>query len=259
VIDRTDFEWLRELCCSERDAVDDWSSLSAEDRARLERLDAEVFALVAGALDPVEPTRICKQSLMRRCSSQGGSEGFSGEARGGRRERRWILPLAAGLSALALGYSVSMVGTVRRQRDELAELRAERSRLAEVETRLAETRDSMRLVSSRGVAICPLRPTGEVGDGEGPYGLLFLAADHQHWYVRVAGLEPAPDRYYRVWFETEEGMVAAGNLEGAELELGSPTMPEGTRAVAVSIESEPSPGAPSGDIVLYGDDMVTVL
>lgn len=261
--DPRDFEWLRELCCPERDSVDDWSALSAEDRARLERLDAEVFALVARTLDPVEPTGVCKETLMRRCVGQVPAARLVATAPRRPRSQRWLLPVAAGIAALGIGYALSMVGTVRRQQEELGRLRADEQRLVEVESELAATRDAMQLVSSRGVAICPLRPVGAADDasanGQGPYGLLFLAADHQHWYVRVAGLDAAPDRYYRVWFETDDGMVPAGNLVGSELELGSPSMPEGTRAFLVSLEDEPEPGAPSDEIVLYGNDLVTVL
>jgi hypothetical protein len=259
VTERKDFEWLRELCCSERDEVDGWSSLSAADRARLERLDAELFGLVAGSLEPVEPTGVCKESLMSRCTARSEPARFGPVPAGGGRSRRWLLPLAAGVTALAVGYAVSMVGTVRGQHDELLLLRGAAGRLTALEAELATTRDAMRLVSSRGVAVCPLRPLPASADAEGPYGVLFVAADHQHWYLRVAGLDPAADGYYRVWFETAGGMVAAGNLAGSELELGSPTMPEGTRAVAVSLETEPAPGAPSDQIVLYGNDMVTVL
>jgi len=131
----------------------------------------------------------------------------------------------------------------------------------DLEAGLAAAQEKLELVSQRGVGICALRPTLAGANGaEGPYGLLFVAADHQHWYVRVEGLEVASDRYYRVWFETEDGaLVAAGNLIGSELELSAPTMPEGTRAVHVSLEREPSPEVPSGEIVLFGDDMIEVL
>ena len=186
-------------------------------------------------------------------------------ARARPRATRWLLPLAAGLALTVLGLAASMVSTVRDQREQLASLRAEVQRLslaptAALESDLEAVRDNLGLVSSRGVEICALRPTKAAGSGsDGPYGLLFLAADHQHWYVRVGGLEPAPDRFYRVWFETEDGLVPAGNLLGAELELSSPTMPEGTRAVHVSLESEPAPAVPSDEIVLFGDDMIRLL
>ncbi len=53
--------------------------------------------------------------------------------------------------------------------------------------------------------------------------------------------------------------MPAGDLIGQELELGAPTMPVGTRAVHISVETTPDAETPSGEMVLFGDDMVRLL
>lgn len=259
-----EFDWLAEFDCSEREQIDDWSALSASERAEIERLDAEVCGLLPCMLEPLAPSSQCREKLMRRLAVPS-LAAHRPTLEHQRSAPRWLLPLAAGLTAVAVGFAASMVSTVRDQRDELAALRVEVEELSraastssDLATGLAAARENLALMSGRGVGICALRPTAAASGAEA-YGVLFVAADHQHWYVRVQGLEPAPDRYYRVWFETEEGLVGAGNLLGEELELSSPTMPEGTRAIHVSLETEPAPAAPSDRILLFGDDMVQVL
>jgi len=260
----SDFAWLEEFECSEREEVDGWSQLSAAERSKIERLEAELWGLMPCLMEPVAPSSRCKQKLMDRLEPA--SVGQIPRVEEVKRSR-WLLPLAAGLTLLAVGFAASMVGTVREQRGQLAALRAKVEQLSGGPTAtvlaadLAAVRGNLGLASSRGVEICPLRPmtVGDDSPEESPYGLLFLAADHQHWYVRVGGLEARPDRYYRVWFETEDGLVPAGNLVGDELELSAPTMPEGTRAVHVSLETEPAPTVPSDQIVLFGNDMIQLL
>lgn len=272
-----EFDWLTEFDCSEREQVDGWSQLSAAERSAIERFDAEVWGLLPCAVDPVAPSSQCKERLMSRLESLEAlqSEGASVPRLpraepvviAGPTAPRWLLPLAAGLTLLAVGFAMAMAATVRDQREQLAALRAEvvQMRLAPAASAalaadLAAARENLGLVSSRGVEICALRPTEtERETGEQPYGLLFLAADHQHWYVKVGGLEPAAGSYYQLWFETDGGLVAAGNLVGDELELSSPTMPVGTRAVHVSVERDPAPKEPSDEIVLFGNDMIQVL
>lgn len=262
----SDFDWLTELDCSEREQVDDWSKLSDAERSVIERLDTEIWGSLPCLVDPVTPSSQCKQELMSKLAlPQVAHMPRPESARP--QAPRWLLPLAAGLTFLAVGFAASMALTVRDQRDQLAALHNELAELSlapaastALAADFAAARENLGLVSSRGVEICALRPTIAVdGAKETPYGLLFLAEDHQHWYVRVGGLAKVPDGYYRVWFETEDGLVPAGNLAGEELELSSPTMPEGTRAVHVSLEREPDPATPSDEIVLFGDDMVRVL
>lgn len=259
----TEFDWLAEFDCSEREQVDAWSRLSAAERSSIERLEAEVWGSLPCSIDPVAPSAGCKERLMGRLATPEVLP-MAPVERAAPRASRWLLPLAAGLALLAVGFAASMVSTVRDQREQLASLRGELERASAgpvaLVSDLEAARQNLGLVSSRGVEVCALRPMGTSdGAGDRPYGLLFVAADHQHWYVRVGGLDPAPDRFYRVWFETDEGLVPAGNLVGSELELSSPTMPQGTRAVHVSLERESDASTPSDEIVLFGDDMIQIL
>jgi len=251
-----EFDWLAELDGSERDTVDGWDRLSESERLRIERLDVEVLGQLPETLDPVEPSPGVKAELMAQIAAPVVTP-FPISARSA--PPRWLLPLAATVAVVAIGAAVWMAGTVREQQAQLTELQGQIEGYAALETSLSAARENLSLVSSRGVEVCPLRPvSGTTGDERGPFGLLFVASDHQHWYVRVAGLEAQPDRYYRVWFETEDGMVPAGDLLGQELELGAPTMPEGTRAIHVSVETTPNAETPSGELVLFGNDMVRV-
>ncbi len=269
-------DWASDLEGPERDEVDGWSGLSSARRAEIERLDLEVGGLLPYALDPVEPSPAVLAEISRSVAAEpvveASAAGSNVSSFPSRRPtsrpaaRSWLLPLAAALATLGIGLAAGLFGVVREQRRQLAGLEAQVEELtrgsielATLEEGLAHARQNLQLVSSQGVEICPLRPVEGAVRGE-PYGLLFVAADHQHWYVRVTGLEADPERYYRVWFEAADGsLVPAGNLLGQELELSSPTMPEGTRAVHVSVETQPEPTTPSGEFVLFGNDMIRVL
>lgn len=195
-----------------------------------------------------------------------------------RRSYRWALPLAAvfALAALGVGYHDFTVGQqLESTRQELLASRregqqlAERLRAAEVNPQLAALRDQMRemdtqlrLVTSPGTAVCALRPShgAPVRDAK---ALLYVAPDHQHWYLRAQNL-PAPGegRVYHLWFLVGERPVPAGTFQlvGDEAVMSSPTMPEGTSAALVTVEPTGAPGErPTGPAVLYGKDMVALL
>ncbi len=262
-MERSDvFAWLREFDGSERDEIDDWGRLSPAERTQIERLDGEVFGLLAAALEPEEPSADLKQRIMA-----GARRPELAVLTPRPRAPRWLLPLAAGLTTLALGLALWMAGTVQSQRADLARLQRQVDELglasATLETvrrDLAAAKQNLQLVGTLGVEVCPLRPTAAEGE-DAPQGLLFLAADHQHWYLRTAGLEAQEGSWYRVWFITESGVVAAGNLNDGELDLGSPTMPADTRAVQVTLETEPQPANPSDATVLFGlgSEMIRLL
>jgi hypothetical protein len=119
----------------------------------------------------------------------------------------------------------------------------------------------LRLVTSPGTAVCRLLPTPGAPAREAA-GLLYVAADHQHWYLRAQKLPaPGPGRVYRLWFLVGQKPVRAGNFElaGEEAVLSSPTMPQGTSAALVTIEpAEVSAERPTGPVVLYGRDMIAL-
>lgn len=129
---------------------------------------------------------------------------------------------------------------------------------------LAEIRDRFRLVTAAGTEICPMLPP-ERSPQPDARGVLYVAADHQHWYLKAEGLEPLEaSRVYQLWFVAgPEGEPVSGGTfrpaESGEIQLDSPTMPEGTTAALVTLEPPEGRDRPSGPVVLYGDEVMRIL
>ena len=181
---------------------------------------------------------------------------------------RWPLALAAALCFLLLGLSAWMylqLGEQRRMTAHLKdELTAERHRAEEavaaarrVQGSEQDLREKFALVTSRAVQVSPMRPAGAAPLQPGARGVLFVAADHQHWYLSLDGLQPAePGRAYKLWFVANGGMVSAGSFTarpGAPVELRSETMPAGTTSALVTLEEDPSTPAPAGPEILRAE------
>ncbi len=135
--------------------------------------------------------------------------------------------------------------------------------LAETRNLLADTKQNLTLVTSSSTEICPLRAPGESAIPTAR-GILYIAPDHQHWYMRVQGLKQSGDRQYRLWFLVGDGLspVDGGSLDlqaGREATLGSATMPENTKAVKITLEDRDASGDPNSPVVVYGDDMLRIL
>jgi hypothetical protein len=177
------------------------------------------------------------------------------------RPSRWPLRLAAALATALLGAGLWLFLQNQEQSAAIARLEFETRRLGEALSRAEAARESVALLTSRGVEVCPLRP----GAGAPPAasGALFVAADHQHWYLAVQGLLPCPaGRRYQLWFHTAGGTVPAGTFDarpGETVELRSPTMPAGTRAVSITLEAAGGAASPTGPRVLYGEDLMRLL
>ncbi len=179
--------------------------------------------------------------------------------------RRWSLALAATLSFLLVGLSAWLFFQVGQQRQTIAELQrelaAERTRAANAEAEAQriqaaalDLREKFALVTSPAVEVSPMRPVGSPPLQPGARGVLFVAADHQHWYLSLEGLQPAgPGKTYKLWFVAAEGPVSAGSFTsrpGAPVELSSKTMPAGTRETKVTLEDDPAAPAPTGPEIL---------
>lgn len=188
-----------------------------------------------------------------------------------RRTSRWPLALAASLALVFAGLSGWLYLEQARQREEIVQLRRglQRTGQASAEVRrmrdeLAEMRDTLTLVTSPAVLVSPMRPAGEPPIQPGARGTLFVAADHQHWYLRLEGLQPAGEgKTYQLWWVADQGMVNGGAFtarSGERIELSSATMPANTRAAMVTMEDEgSSPGAPTGPEVMRSGDVYEVL
>lgn len=255
---------LAELVGEEREAIDRWSELDPAERRRIERLDVEVLASLARALWPARPRLGARAALLAAAASEGRSPRRRVAPQVG--SRGW-LPLAATLAALALGAAGFLWPRLENQRETLLALQAEVEELRAQTTRLAarerDARQQLALVGSPGVAVCPLRQRAVSPLGGAPSGVLYVAADHQHWYLALHGLLPCPEgRVYQLWFVAPEGAVSAGTFRpeaGAAVELSSATMPVGTRAVRITLEASGGAPAPSGPEILFGDQPMQLL
>jgi hypothetical protein len=187
------------------------------------------------------------------------------------RGRRWAMALAAVVALAALGLAAllfarleeSRAELVRRERElaALADRGEQRSaELAGLRSELAELAGKLGLLTQPGVAACPLRPPGDLGLAR---GVVYIGADHQHWLLRVTGLPPVPpDRTYQLWFVTAAGPVSGGTFRtsaGADAELGSPTMPGGITAMAITVERAGGAREPSTEPVLLGNETMRLL
>jgi HAMP domain-containing protein len=185
---------------------------------------------------------------------------------------RWLSALAAALILALLGACGWLLGDLRERRDAIVRLAAQRdaalrhageveARLGRLTTQVSSMRDSFSVMTSPAVEVCNLRAaTPEQADAR---GMLFVAADHQHWAMSLRGLRPpAGGKVYQLWFVAGQGPVSGGTFAvrpGAPVELGSDRMPAGTKAVRITLESSPGSPAPSGPDVLRNADTLHTL
>ncbi|HEV8241205.1 MAG TPA: anti-sigma factor [Thermoanaerobaculia bacterium] len=239
-----------------------------------------------GVLDPPAPPAPAAGSRLGAAARAGAGASGAGAAGGGRRPTApvvpfaapqrsygWALPLAAVFALATIGVGLHdwrlsrQLGETRLQ---LAAVRHESEQLAAklqspggdaVPAMAAKMRDmqsQLALVTSSGSLVCALRPSPGT-PARGAAGVLYVADDHQHWYLRAQNLPPPGEgRAYRLWFLVGDAPVHAGafTMEGSEAVMSSPTMPKGTSAALITIEPAGEPGArPSGPVVLYGRDI----
>jgi hypothetical protein len=128
------------------------------------------------------------------------------------------------------------------------ELAAERARAAEVATVRVDSQRILFWTSA------PLRPTGQVQFARNAHGHLYIAEDHQHWYLSVHDLAPSgTGREYALWFLGKRGAVPGGTFtaaSGEPLHLSSVHMPASTKAIIITLEPASGAPAPSGPEVL---------
>ena len=245
----------------------------------LSRSYLELAGLLPYELDPVEPSPAVKARLMSSLLDADERQDVGGREQsavpstetevGG--WRRWGLPLAAGLVLALVGLSGWQGIQMDHQQDEIAQLSGrlrevnlQSAEVARYREELIEAQAKLSVLAASGVEVCSLHPMEDRIAASSPTATLFVAPDHQHWYLRIDGLEPSPeDRAYQLWFITEEGAkVSAGTFDprpGVRTELTSETMPGGTVAVSVTIEPLGGSTEPSGPPLLYGDEVMRIL
>jgi hypothetical protein len=257
----------------------------AAEEETLGRLYHEALGLIAYALPPTPPPPAARLRLMAALVAPAPTSAPAPSlARPARHSRssspsspsspsRWPLSLAAALILALLGVCGWLYRGLAEKGDAIAHLAAERNsalqhageveaRLRQLNTQVSSLRAGVAMVTSPAVEVCTLRavtqagaPDAKVSDAR---GMLFVAADHQHWYMSVRGLRPAGDgRVYQLWFVADQGMVSGGtfaaNREDSS-ELSSEHMPAGTRGVKITLENSPGAPAPNGPDVLRNAD-----
>src|SRR5207237_3659830 len=106
----------------------------------------------------------------------------------------------ATLAVAALGLAGWLGWQVQEQSGELARLRTEARQAKARDAELVQLREEVKgfesnvaLVSSPSVLVCPLRPAlGTTAAPLGSRAVLYVAADHQHWYFTARGLRERP-------------------------------------------------------------------
>jgi hypothetical protein len=245
----------------------------------LSRSYLELLGLLPYSLEPVEPAPATKARLMADLSGAGGTWQTTGQGSGVVSSpspesggwKKWVLPLAAVLLLALLGVSGWQRSRMAAQRVEIAKLASrlkevslQSTELARYRKELTEAQAKLSVLAASGVEVCSLHPLAERLTDATPTATLFVAPDHQHWYLRIDGLEPSPeDRAYQLWFITDTGArVSAGTFDprpGVRTELTSETMPSGTVAVSVTLEPRGGSAEPSGPPLLYGDEVMRIL
>jgi anti-sigma-K factor RskA len=189
-----------------------------------------------------------------------------------RRPSRWPLAIAAVLALMALGLSGWLYQQLSQERATVASLRKDlQNERARVAAALAEARDlrtassqelatlrqRFALVTSPAVQVSAMRPAGRSPLQPAARGILFVAADHQHWYLTLRGLQPAPEgTAYKLWFVAKPGRVSSGSFTarpGEALELSSETMPADTSGAIVTLEQDPGVSVPTGPEILRSE------
>ena len=197
------------------------------------------------------------------------SQPYRPNAGGGPRARpsRWPFRLAATLAVAALGLSGWLGWQVEEQSGELARLRTEARQAKDRDAELVRLRQEVKsfegsaaLVSSPSVLVCPLRPAlGTTAAPLGARAVLYVAADHQHWYFTARGLQESPaGQEYQIWFMAGGRPVSGGTFSmkpGEAAHVSSETMPTGTTAISITLERQGGAVIPTGPQILLGDQM----
>jgi hypothetical protein len=220
------------------------------------------------ASTPAEPARVTPPvPLQEPRTARRAVPPAPGTAVAVRRASRWPLALAAVLALALLGLSFWLYSQVGEQRATIAGLQHQLSlervrsegaiaKVRQLENEGLDLRQNLTLVSSRAVLVSPMRPVPQPGQPPlqpDAHGMLFVAADHQHWYMALQGLQPAPPgQVYKLWFMAGRP-VSSGAFTarpGEPMDLSSKEMPAGTKGAIVTLERDPNVPAPTGPTIL---------
>jgi len=208
------------------------------------------------SMPPKEPTGPIRPRLIPMPPSAG---------RAGSARRRWPLALAAVLALAMAGLSGWLALEVRQSQSTIADLQREveslreRAKAANAEAAQARLdvlslKEKFSLVTSPAVEVSPLRPDEASPLQPDASGILFVAADRQHWYLSMHNLAPAQgQKAYCLWFINDSGPILGGAFNsqpGTPIELSAKRMPAGTKDVRVTLEDSARVVQPAGQLVL---------
>lgn len=204
---------------------------------------------------------------VRTLPGAGGPVAWGGS--GAVRRRSWAPALAAVFALLAIGAGLGafwLASELSSAQARLARLESEVTRIeaasaAEREAtqaRLAAYERQRDFVTSRAALVFDLRPTAG-GSQPTARGRLWVAADHQHWQLDVAGLAPAPaGREYQLWFLVDGVPTSGGTfaVEAGRGVLASAQMPAGTTGAVVTLERTGGVATPTTPRLLLAERAV---
>jgi anti-sigma-K factor RskA len=250
--------------------------------ALLQREAIEVIGLLPYQLEEQPPSAATRERLMAAVRGEDVDQvgvPVAAPPLGGKvvsiSQRTWqsrFLPLAAALIIALLGAFLwqqfaqlqDQQQTIDRLASQLSETNMQATQLTQYQEELETMQAQLALVTSQGVEVCALKPRYAAAAETNARGTLFVASDHQHWYLRIDDLEPCPlGRSYQLWFVTEDGTAVDGGVlqieHGVELEVTSDSMPQGTVEVSITLEPAGGSTAPSGPLVLHGNEVMRLL
>lgn len=198
----------------------------------------------------------------------------SGRAAPPRRAGRWALPLAAALAALGIGLAgwlslrlgerEATIATLDRELAAAGERAGRLERInAELDAARRELSHRLALATSPGMVACPLKPM----DREYPEvnGLLYLSPGGGPWLLSVHRLEPPPaGSVYVVWFLSGDaphhmGVLAPGPDRSVHIAANRMPGQESMTGVAVTLEPTAAVERPTGPMLLFGDQRISLL
>ena len=191
-----------------------------------------------------------------------------------RRGSAWTLPLAAMLGVAVVGLAF-LTGQWTQQKGTIARLTSQLETTAEEVTvqdsrqsELLEMERRFQMITTVAQQAYPMRAIPRSGESldvatPTPAGIVYVCGNHQQWYLNLQGLEPPPEGHeYHLWYVTDDGAIDGGVLTvrpERPAEMESPTMPNGTRGFAVTLEERGSSGTePAGPFVLLGDHSISL-
>lgn len=281
--DRVISELLDRLNDNGTPSVGDRGEFSQSDSDELIREYLEVLGLLPYDLEPAEPSPVVKEKLMRAIEGNlssdvrspadpvDSSKGAEVITMPDRKRPGWALPLAASLAFALLGLSIwqsthltSQKGTIEDLAGRLHDANQQIADATDYREGLRKAESNLALVSSPGVEVCALHPADAELSQKDARGTLFVAANHDSWYLRLDGLVPCPlGRKHQIWFVKSDGTAESGGVfdvkPGEGIEVTSDIMPADTVAVMITLEPEGGSVEPTGPSVLYGDDMMRIL